>query len=170
MATFWEKAARSVSNLYSLYFVYILYLFISRFSFKSGICLLIAQCSCHCFSITFIRRMNLFDICVQIESCTFTYPRQVTVYELDIFCLSSSVRDVNAQCAVVTCCFIYLIAKCLESFNCDSDKNEKKSRNDTKRKKKLAQAVIEGKKCQQVLVTPSLVTRFCPNSRYNYCK
>ena len=42
MATFWETAARSVSNLLSLYFVYLLYLFIPAFGFKSGICLLIA--------------------------------------------------------------------------------------------------------------------------------
>ena len=53
MATFWEIAARSVSNLFSLYFVYLLYLFISRFGFKSGICLLIAPVPVHCFSITF---------------------------------------------------------------------------------------------------------------------
>ena len=55
MATFWEIAARSVSNLFSLYFVYLLYLFISRFGFKSGICLLIAPVPVHCFSITFIQ-------------------------------------------------------------------------------------------------------------------
>ena len=53
MATFWEIAARSVSNLFSLYFVFLLYLFISRFGFKSGICLLIAPVPVHCFSITF---------------------------------------------------------------------------------------------------------------------
>ena len=52
MATFWEIAARWVSNLFSLYFVYLLYLFISRFGFKSGICLLIAPVPVHCFSIT----------------------------------------------------------------------------------------------------------------------
>ena len=52
MATFWEIAARSVSNLLSLYFVYLLYLFMSRFGFKSGICLLIAPVPVHCFSIT----------------------------------------------------------------------------------------------------------------------
>ena len=49
---FWEIAARSVSNLFSLYFVYLKYLFISRFGFKSGICLLIAPVPVHCFSIT----------------------------------------------------------------------------------------------------------------------
>ena len=54
MATFWEIAARSVSNLFSLYFVYLKYLFISRFGFKSGICLLIAPVPVHCFSITFL--------------------------------------------------------------------------------------------------------------------
>ena len=53
MATFWEIAACSVSNLFSLYFVYLQYLFISRFGFKSGICLLIAPVPVHCFSITF---------------------------------------------------------------------------------------------------------------------
>ena len=53
MATFWEIAGRSVSNLFSLYFVYLLYLFISRFGFKSGICLLIAPVPVHCFSINF---------------------------------------------------------------------------------------------------------------------
>ena len=49
----WEIAARSVSNLFSLYFVYLKYLFISRFGFESGICLLIASVPVHCFSITF---------------------------------------------------------------------------------------------------------------------
>ena len=52
MATFREIAARSVSNLFSLYFLYLEYLFISRFGFKSGICLLIAPVPVHCFSIT----------------------------------------------------------------------------------------------------------------------
>ena len=42
-------AALSVSNLFSLYSVF------SRFSFKSGICLLIAPVPVHCFSITFRR-------------------------------------------------------------------------------------------------------------------
>ena len=37
VVTFWEIAARSVSNWFSLYFVYVSYLFISRFDFKSGI-------------------------------------------------------------------------------------------------------------------------------------
>ena len=61
MATFWETAARSVSNLFSLYFVYLLYLFISRFGFKSVICLLIAPVPVHCFSITFdnVRTINV---------------------------------------------------------------------------------------------------------------
>ena len=53
VATFWEIAALSVNNLFSLYFVYLKYLFISRFGFKSGICLLIAPVPVHCFSITF---------------------------------------------------------------------------------------------------------------------
>ena len=54
MATFWEIAARSVSNLFSLYFVYLLYIFISRFGFKSGIWILIAPVPVHCFSISFV--------------------------------------------------------------------------------------------------------------------
>ena len=63
MATFWEIAARSVSNLFSLYFVFCLivfcilsmciYLFPVKVCFKSGICLLIAPVPVHCFSITF---------------------------------------------------------------------------------------------------------------------
>ena len=53
MATFWEIAVCSVNYLFSLYFVYLQYLFISRFGFKSGICLLIAPVHVHCFSITF---------------------------------------------------------------------------------------------------------------------
>ena len=51
---FCDIAARSVSNLFSLYFVYWLYLFISCFGFKSGISLLIVPVPVHCFSITFI--------------------------------------------------------------------------------------------------------------------
>ena len=54
MATFSEIADRSVSNLFSLYFVYLYFLFISHFGFKSGICLLIAPVPVHCFSITFV--------------------------------------------------------------------------------------------------------------------
>ena len=54
MAIFWEIAARSVSNLFSLYFVYLQYLFISRFGFKSKICLLIVPVPVHCFSITYL--------------------------------------------------------------------------------------------------------------------
>ena len=59
MATFWEIAARSVSNLFSLYFVYLKYIFISRFGFKSGVCLLIAPVPVHCFSITFKKVSSL---------------------------------------------------------------------------------------------------------------
>ena len=54
MATFWEIAARSVGNLFSLCFVCLWCLFVSRFGFKSGICLLIAPVPVRCFSITFI--------------------------------------------------------------------------------------------------------------------
>ena len=50
-----EESKFSVNNLFSLYFVYLYYLFISRFGFKSGICLLIAPVPVHCFSITFVK-------------------------------------------------------------------------------------------------------------------
>ena len=53
MATFLEIATSSVNNLFSLYFVYLQYSFISRFGFKSGIRLLIAAVPDYCFSITF---------------------------------------------------------------------------------------------------------------------
>ena len=46
---FGEIAARLVVHLFSLSFVYLLYLFISRFGFKSGIWLLIAQVPVHAF-------------------------------------------------------------------------------------------------------------------------
>ena len=49
----WEIAARLVGHLVSLSFVYLLYLFISRFGFKSEIWLLIAPVPAHCFSITY---------------------------------------------------------------------------------------------------------------------
>ena len=49
---FWEIAARLVGHLFSLSFVYLLYLFISRFGLKNGIWLLITPVPVHCFSIT----------------------------------------------------------------------------------------------------------------------
>ena len=60
MATFWEIAARSVSNLFSLYLVYLQYLFVSGFGFKCGICPLIAPFPVHCFSITFFCALFFF--------------------------------------------------------------------------------------------------------------
>ena len=79
MATFWEIAARSVNNLFSLYFVYLLYLFISRFSgFKSGICLLIAPVPVHCFSITYITRIKrTVLISLQMKMSAPVVPRVV---------------------------------------------------------------------------------------------
>ena len=44
-----DEAASIEYNFYRIQF----YLFISRFGFKSGICLLIAPVPVHCFSITF---------------------------------------------------------------------------------------------------------------------
>ena len=52
MATFWEIAGRSVGHMFSLSFVYLYFLFISPFGFKSGIWLLIAPVPVNCFSIT----------------------------------------------------------------------------------------------------------------------
>ena len=46
----------SASNLFSLYFVYLYYLFISRFGFKSRICLLIPL-----ISITFLMSTQFVD-------------------------------------------------------------------------------------------------------------
>ena len=43
-------------------FVYLYYLFISRFGFKSDICLLIASVPVHCFSITLIA--SIPDLCI----------------------------------------------------------------------------------------------------------
>ena len=65
MATFWEIAARSVRNLFSLYFVSLLHLFISRFGIKRGICLLIDQF----LFIAFLLLFFLNDIWVEIELC-----------------------------------------------------------------------------------------------------
>ena len=56
---FEKKLTRSVSNLFSLCFVYLLYLFIPRFGFKSGVCLLIAPVPVHCFSITFSQGQDM---------------------------------------------------------------------------------------------------------------
>ena len=68
MATFWEIAALSVSNLFSLYFVYLYYLFISRFGIKSGICLLIAPVPVHCFSLTFTYMFSIKEIVRSVEN------------------------------------------------------------------------------------------------------
>ena len=63
MATFWEIATRSVSNLFSLYFVFCnIYLFPVLVCFKSGICLLIAPVPVHCFSITSVS----FEQCIKV--------------------------------------------------------------------------------------------------------
>ena len=58
MAIFWEIAAHSVGHLFSLSFVYLYYLVISRFGFMSGIWLLIAPVPVHCFSISFIEKIR----------------------------------------------------------------------------------------------------------------
>ena len=76
MATFWEIAARSGNNLFSLYFVCLLYLFISRFGLKSGICLLISPVPVHCFSITFMCKFTvspnfmILDSGICFDECT----------------------------------------------------------------------------------------------------
>ena len=55
MATFWEIAARLIGHVFSLSFVYLYFLFISHFGYKSGIKILIAPVPVHCFSITLNR-------------------------------------------------------------------------------------------------------------------
>ena len=58
MANFWEIVARSVGHMFSLSFV-LLYLFIFRFGFESGILLLIAPVPVHCFYITFCKSYKI---------------------------------------------------------------------------------------------------------------
>ena len=65
-------AALSVNNLFSLYFVYLLHLFISRFGFKTGICLLIAPVPVHCFSITFLHMLLLKLINALVFHCLYS--------------------------------------------------------------------------------------------------
>ena len=60
VATFWEIAARSVGRMFPLSFVYLLFLFISHFGFKSRVWLLIAPVLVHCSSIYFIDLHQLF--------------------------------------------------------------------------------------------------------------
>ena len=60
VATFWEIAARSVSNLFSLYIFCLFVIFIYYpFGFKSMICLLIAPVPVHCFSITIPKKSHV---------------------------------------------------------------------------------------------------------------
>ena len=54
MANFWEIAVHWVGYLFSLSFVYLLFLFSFRFGFKSGIWLLIAPVPVYCYFITFL--------------------------------------------------------------------------------------------------------------------
>ena len=56
VTTFWEIAARAVGHIFSLSFVYLYFLFIFHFCFKTGIWLLIAPVPVHCFSINLTRR------------------------------------------------------------------------------------------------------------------
>ena len=53
MATFWEIAARSVGHMSPLSSVYLYFLFISHFGFKSPIRILVAPVPNDCFFITF---------------------------------------------------------------------------------------------------------------------
>ena len=57
-------------------------LFISRFGFKSGVCLLIAPVPVHCFSITYTMRMYTYfhiTLCYQMHSYLVTYLNQSKV-------------------------------------------------------------------------------------------
>ena len=56
---FGKIAVRSVGNMVSLSFVYLYFLFISYFGFKSGIWPLIAPVPVHCFPITFLLFLNI---------------------------------------------------------------------------------------------------------------
>ena len=104
MATFWEIAARSVSNLVSLYFVYLYYLFISRFVFKRGICLLIAPVPVHCFSITSIN--------VQLHSFVRKYKIFINAKSLwrsYLQCKSYNIYTCISKVYLkVWCCYMYL--------------------------------------------------------------
>ena len=71
-----ENSCRSVSNLFSLYFGYLQYLFISRSGFKSGVCLLIAPVPVHCFSITFIYQEAAF---IRLTS-PILFPQKTSVF------------------------------------------------------------------------------------------
>ena len=58
MTTFWEVAARSVGHMFSLPFVYLQFLFIFHFGFKSRIRLLNAPVTVHCSFITFLMKQT----------------------------------------------------------------------------------------------------------------
>ena len=52
MATFWERAAHSVYRMFSLFFLLIVILVISHFSFEGGTLVLIASVPSHCLFFT----------------------------------------------------------------------------------------------------------------------
>ena len=54
MATFWEIAARSVNNLFSLYLSICNIYLIPVLILRAGFAFLFAQVPVHCFSITFL--------------------------------------------------------------------------------------------------------------------
>ena len=58
MATFWEIAAHSVDQMFSLYFDYFVILVISRFDFEGWIWVLIASVPDICILFTFI---NIYE-------------------------------------------------------------------------------------------------------------
>ena len=97
MATFLEIAVRSVSNLFSLFVVYLQYLFISRFGFKSGICLLIAPVPVHCFSITsryLDDLLNIDDIHFE-EMVHRIYPAEIQLNKANASDTEAAFLDVN---------------------------------------------------------------------------
>ena len=100
MVIFWEIAARSVSILFSLYFVYLVYLFISRFGFKSGICLLIAPVPVHCISVTFdIVYCQFLDVDVIRRPSYGVYISQLIRFAR----ASSHVNDFNNRNKILNC-------------------------------------------------------------------
>ena len=52
--------------VFIVFCLFVIFIFISRFGFKSGICLLIAPVPVHCFSITF--KHTAKDICILDEA------------------------------------------------------------------------------------------------------
>ena len=102
MATFWEIAARSVSNLFSLYFFLFVIFIYFPFGFKR-ICLLLAQVPFLCFSITSIT----FGDIILLWHCIGLFRGRIHVY----VCIHEG-EKVNLGAADN---FLYMITKLIKS-------------------------------------------------------